>query len=148
MTNASFHPNMAKLAVYYFLLVAVNTRVWRAELHMLAVHRQIAEQAMSLMGEDVSRRMTIPELARACSTSPTVLKQAFREVHGETIYQWLKRRRADVAADMLARSDLSIAQIAATVGYSNPSKFSHAFSACKGMTPRVWRNANRFSPRS
>ena len=143
MTNASFHPNMAKLAVYYFLLVAVNTCVWRAELHMLAVHRQIAEQAMSLMGEDVSLRMTIPELARACSTSPTVLKQAFREVHGETIYQWLKRRRADMAADMLATSDLSIAQIAATVGYSNPSKFSHAFSACKGMTPRAWRSAHR-----
>lgn len=115
---------------------------------MLAVHRQIAEQAMSLMNGDISRRITIPELARACSTSPTVLKQAFREVHGETIYQWLKCRRADVAADMLATSDLSIAQIAATVGYSNPSKFSHAFSACKGMTPRAWRAANRSSQRS
>lgn len=37
---------------------------------------------------------------------------------------------------------LSIGQIAAEIGYSNPSKFSKAFANRYGVTPRAWRFAH------
>ena len=35
----------------------------------------------------------------------------------------------------------TVAQVAAEVGYSNPSKFAKAFSTCLGMTPHEWRSS-------
>lgn len=46
------------------------------------------------------------------------------------------------ACEMLVdRPQSSIGEIAADLGYANPSKFSKAFSECVGVTPRAWRSA-------
>ena len=44
-----------------------------------------------------------------------------------------------LAAEALLESDLPIAEVAASVGYSNPSKFAKAFADTMGSTPREWR---------
>lgn len=102
-------------------------------------HDQIAERARALMCAHVERPLTIPELARACGTSPTVLKESFREEYGMPVYAWFRRWRMLRAARLLVRTDLTVAEVARTVGYANPSKFTQAFSACLKMTPSAWR---------
>ena len=46
------------------------------------------------------------------------------------------------AAEMLAETDMTVFEVAYAVGYSNPSKFSHAFADCMGLNPRAWRQAH------
>lgn len=110
-------------------------------------HVRIALRAQQEMTRDVSRPKTIPTLAAICGTSPTVLKEAFRETFGVPIYTWYREYRVRLAADALLESDLSVAEIAASVGYSNPSKFTKAFSDTMGATPREWRAAGGVGPR-
>lgn len=108
-----------------------------------ALHRErIAFGAEALMKRDMSRTMTISELAQAVGVSPTVLKEAFRETFGMPVYAWYRDFRMQRACEMLVdRPQSSIGEIAAEVGYSNPSKFSKAFAECVGVTPRAWRSA-------
>lgn len=108
-----------------------------------ALHRErIAFGAEALMKRDMSKTMTISELAQAVGVSPTVLKEAFKETFGMPVYAWYRDFRMQCACEMLVdRPQSSIGEIAAEVGYSNPSKFSKAFAKCVGATPRAWRSA-------
>ncbi len=100
----------------------------------------VAQHARMLMTADITRTITIGELAESCGVSPTKLKECFKECFGQPIYSWYRAYRIHRACDILRdHPDQSIAQAAAEVGYANPSKFSKAFSDTMGMTPYAWR---------
>jgi AraC-like DNA-binding protein len=103
-------------------------------------HERIAYQAQQIMMGDLESPKTIAGLAVECGTSPTILKQSFRETFGVPIYTWYRGYRVQQAAQMLSdRPEMTISEAANAVGYSNPSKFSKAFAACMGETPSSWR---------
>ncbi len=106
-------------------------------------HMQLAYQAQQLMMHDISRPLTISALADACDTSPTVLKESFRETFGVPVYTWYRTYRMHQAADLLLSTELTIGKVAERVGYANPSKFTQAFTDCMGKTPRAWRKERR-----
>lgn len=99
----------------------------------------IARRVREVLLADLSRRVTIPELAKACGTSPTVLKEAFREEYGMSVYAWFKRRRMMAAAKLLVRTDLPVGEVARALGYANTSKFARAFASCLRLCPRAFR---------
>lgn len=105
------------------------------------MHRrsEIARAARAVLLADLSRRVTIPELARACGTSPTVLKEAFRAEFGMPVYAWSRRRRMIAAARLLMWTDLPVGEVARAVGYASASKFARAFAACLRLGPSAWR---------
>lgn len=110
---------------------------------MATLHRErIAFSAEEIMKRDVSRTVTISDLAQEVGVSPTVLKESFKATFGMPVYAWYRDFRMQRACEMLVdRPQSSIGEIAAEVGYSNPSKFSKAFAECVGVTPRAWRSA-------
>ncbi|MGN0076168.1 MAG: helix-turn-helix domain-containing protein [Parafannyhessea sp.] len=114
-------------------------RVDRGVASTRARHACIALRAQKEMMGDVSDPKTIPTLAALCDTSPTVLKEAFRETFGIPLHAWYREYRVRVAARALLEGDSTIAEVAASVGYSNPSKFAGAFFDIMGATPREWR---------
>lgn len=102
-------------------------------------HTRLALLAQRIMMQDVSEPKTIEMLASMCQSSPTVLKEAFRETFGLPIYTWYKQYRMMLACEELKRGKQSIAELSAMMGYANPSKFSAAFSQVVGMSPRAYR---------
>jgi transcriptional regulator GlxA family with amidase domain len=106
----------------------------------MAHHGQIVAKAITLMNGDPAAGWTITRLAACCNTSPTVLKEAFRSEMGVPIGSWYRNLRMQRACQMMESSpNRSIASIAATLGYANPSKFSRAFRDCMGCPPSAWR---------
>lgn len=104
-------------------------------------HMAIAYRAYNEMTRDLTKQLTIPALAQKCGTSPTVLKDSFKETFGMPIYTWFRAYRIKKACELIESDESrSIADVAAEVGYSNPSKFSKAFSDYMGMTPLAWKN--------
>ena len=68
------------------------------------------------------------------------MKQCHKFIYGETIGEWLTSYRMMRAADMLTdRTDVSVAQVAGTVGYDSASKFAAAFKRSMGQTPTEYR---------
>lgn len=134
-----------ELALLVVRILQGNRRVRLSGEESTNRRASVAYQAQEIMMRDITRQATITELARECHTSPTVLKESFKQVFGVPVYTWYRTFRIHRACELLKdRRDDSIAAIAAEVGYANPSKFAKAFSDCMGTTPYIWReNLNR-----
>jgi AraC-like DNA-binding protein len=60
---------------------------------------------------------------------------------GSTYSQIVQEARFSIASNLLAVSELNIADIAFAAGYDNAPHFSRAFKRFAGMTPRDYRLA-------
>ena len=79
------------------------------------------------------------ELAEYFSISETSLKNYFRGVYGQNISVYLREMRMNKAGELLASTRLSVAEIAAQVGYLNQSKFASVFKKHFGVSPLEYR---------
>lgn len=94
-----------------------------------------------LLEETLHRHYTQEELASTFELGLTTMKQCFKAVYGVSIYSYMRTYRMNAAAVLLRRENQSIGQIAAAMGYENPSKFSAAFKEVIGITPSEYRKS-------
>jgi AraC family transcriptional regulator, alkane utilization regulator len=100
-------------------------------------------QALRLLHRDPRQKWTVAELARAVRLSRSALGQRFAEVVGEPPMRYLAGWRMQLAKSLLRQPGLSIAQVAAQVGYDSDVAFHRAFKRHSGQTPAAWRNSSR-----
>ncbi|MCX7304914.1 MAG: AraC family transcriptional regulator ligand-binding domain-containing protein [Hyphomicrobiales bacterium] len=81
-------------------------------------------------------------VAERLGMHPRALRRRLRAE--ETTFEAIRDEVRQVAAKELLRlGDLTIADISATLDYSNPSSFVHAFRRWSGTSPGLWRNESR-----
>ncbi len=88
---------------------------------------------------DIGTRITIEELSRQYLINPTTLKSAFKAVYGNSIAAHIKEHRMKKSAELLRETDMSIAEIAQTVGYDSQSKFTAAFKTFFQVLPKDYK---------
>ena len=69
------------------------------------------------------------------------LKHAFHVRYGCTITQYIQGQRTEQAGRLLRETDLPVSQVAAIVGYQNPSRFAEIFRRNTGRSPAEYRRA-------
>lgn len=107
-------------------------------------HRMQVEkirQIRELLEESLHRHYTLEELSSMFDIRLTTMKQCFKSVYGVSIYSHMRTFRMNAAAMLLCGEDKSIGQVAAAVGYENPSKFSAAFKEVIGLSPSAYRRS-------
>jgi len=94
------------------------------------------------MHTEPSRPWTVPQLARAVSMSRSAFAARFRQRAGETPLDHLTRWRMVRAASLMRdRPSLTLAAIAAAVGYDTESALGKAFRRVMGSSPGSYRKA-------
>ena len=88
-------------------------------------------------------RMTIKEIADQMHVSQTQLKNSFRNYYGNSVYKYIRSKKMEQAAALLAEGQLSVMEIAGMFGYENCSKFAAAFRGEYGMSPSDYRRQHR-----
>ncbi|MBE9180596.1 helix-turn-helix transcriptional regulator [Oculatella sp. LEGE 06141] len=88
---------------------------------------------------NVSHPPSLAEIAQQAGLSEYRLKQGFHQVFGTTPFGYLHHHRMQIAQELLLNSDLSIAGVAARVGYCNPEAFSTAFRRRFGINPKAFQ---------
>lgn len=91
--------------------------------------------------ENLSKRITIDELSREFAINPTTLKIVFKDVYGSSIASHIKEHRMEKAAELLTKTDKTISQIAAEVGYESQSKFGSVFKEFFNVTPAEFKKS-------
>ena len=86
--------------------------------------------------------LDVIELAKLTGCSVKDLGRIFRERYGVSPRRYRKKVLMDRAADLLAKSDASIAAIAQRLGFSDWRYFSRCFSRHFGQSPSRWRIMN------
>jgi AraC family transcriptional regulator len=90
----------------------------------------------------LDERLELETLARVANFSPFHFHRLFAAWMGETLGEYLRRRRLEVAAQRLvAQPHLPVLQVALSVGFGSAEAFARAFKARFGETPSAWRSA-------
>jgi AraC-like DNA-binding protein len=108
-----------------------------------AMSDQRITPALRLMHGEPSRAWTLGELAKASAMSRTSFAVHFKSVAGVAPLAYLAAWRMRLAQRTLREQDASIAEIAASLGYTSESAFSNAFKRVTGSAPRHYRVAAR-----
>lgn len=101
-------------------------------------HLLIAERAQALIRDGVARpgaELTLPEIARACATSPNQLNRILKQATGSTFLQIVLRQRLDHAADLLRSGKANCTEAAFAAGFNDSNYFSRAFRKVFGHAP-------------
>jgi len=77
----------------------------------------------------------LKELSRAVGCSPHYLCRTFSKYTGTTITRYLRARRIEHAARLLASGRFNVSEASIEVGYQSLSHFSKAFQQEKGCVP-------------
>lgn len=96
---------------------------------------------MQMMRERIFEGISINELADACGLSAGALARGFKKSTGMSPHQWLLSRRVDLALELMADADISLAEIAFNAGFSDQSHFSRVFTQKMGVAPGAWRKS-------
>jgi AraC family transcriptional regulator len=92
-----------------------------------------------MLRDDVSRRLTLSELADCAGVHPSHLVQVFRAHHQCTPGEFMRRLRIEASIQAMSDPRLSLADISLAAGFSDQSHFSRVFKRTTGMTPARFR---------
>lgn len=96
-------------------------------------------RSLALIEEKIHERLTVENLAKSIHFSKYHYQRMFREAVGESVMQYVTRRRISLAAGELAGTDSTILEIALKYGYESHEGFTRSFRACMGVTPAEYR---------
>jgi AraC family transcriptional regulator len=85
----------------------------------------------------------LKEVARECGLSVAHFSRAFRRTLGVAPHNWLIEQRIVLSKEKLRDDRLSLTDIAAECGFCDQSHFTHHFTRIVGVSPGVWRRANK-----
>jgi len=99
-------------------------------------------RARDLADARYAEPLTVRDLARAASLSPSYFSQEFRRAFGESPHQYLLTRRLERAASLLCSTDWPVADICFAVGAGSVGSFTVSFGRIYGQTPLEYRAAS------
>lgn len=80
---------------------------------------------------------SLMRLAHQVGLNDRKLKQGFKQVFNNTVFGFLYEHRMQQARTLLLNREMTVAGVAAKVGYKSPTSFSAAFQRKFGLTPKA-----------
>jgi AraC-like DNA-binding protein len=106
---------------------------------LLALRDSALSAALAAMHQSPERNWTVPEVAEIAHLSRSAFADRFAQVMGQPPLSYLTDHRMRLAAWKLTQTRLTLAQIAAQVGYASETAFSQAFKRAHGQSPSAFR---------
>ena len=98
---------------------------------------------LSMVGTNAADGITVDEVLRAVPMSRTVFERRFKQLLNCTPHDQIIRVRIERVKELLASTELTLAQIADRAGFGNPEYMSVAFKRLTGVSPGAYRSRNR-----
>jgi len=95
---------------------------------------------------NLTERVSLDLAARVAGLEKTYFSKYFREKTGSCFRDWLSAMRVKRAMEFMTVRDLSITEIAFTVGFQDLRTFERAVERCTGLSPRAVKNRLRPRP--
>jgi AraC family transcriptional regulator len=106
---------------------------------------QWLRQTRALIREQFAEHLTLSQIANVAGVHPVYLASAFRRHYQQSVGEYLRGRRIEVACQRIAASDEPLVEIALSSGFATQSHFTHEFRQITGTTPGRYRDACRAS---
>jgi AraC-like DNA-binding protein len=97
--------------------------------------REAFLRCKALIDAQAERLATLEEIARAAGVEASSVCRWFRRYQGTSPYQYLMRRKMNLAAEHLVENGGLVKEAAQRVGFADPYHFSRAFKSVHGVAP-------------
>lgn len=105
--------------------------------------KDIVEQAIHYMRENIENRITMAEVLRYVGYSQSHFSTVFKKKTGMSPLSYFNRLKVEHACQLLKTTDLKVNMICYKVGIEDPLYFSRLFSKVMGMSPTDYRLKER-----
>jgi AraC-like DNA-binding protein len=113
----------------------------RGERNLLTISQADAEkiyEVRSAILADLSKTPSLPQLAGRVGISLTKMKELFRHIFGDSIYNYYQAARMAEAAELL--NNLSVSETGYKVGFTNLSHFTRLFEKHHQVKPKRYKD--------
>lgn len=95
------------------------------------------QKAKDYIIANLNQNITIPIVANYVGTNQCYLKKGFKEVTGQTIFEFLQENRMVKARHILQSTDTTIQEVSYMLGYASISSFSQTYKNYYGISPSL-----------
>lgn len=118
-----------------WISVIIDTFLKRENIKISPDDKMALEDVRKYLDDHYAMNVNQKTLEKISMMSGTKLKKLFKDTYHQTIKEYTRRKRMNIAEVLLLNSNLPIKEIAESVGYSSHSKFSTYYKKYKGKFP-------------
>ena len=128
------NPGLLRLKVMELLynVMDCSKNIFR---QMLQLRHPVKTDIHRVVEENYTSPISLDELAYLSGRSLSSFKREFQDIYGEPPARWIREKRLSKAHEMLRSSNLSVADVAYSLGFENPTHFSRIFKQQYGIAP-------------
>ncbi len=143
INDTAFGAELMRGTMLTQLLVLLNRMMQRdtsAESGSVEYNEKIA-LALSYINENLTKQMSVDELAAMCYLSRYHFMRLFKSQTGCTVHNYIRQKRLVLAARLI-REGMSASNAAGECGFSDYSAFHRAFTQTFGVSPGKIKGTN------
>jgi AraC family transcriptional regulator len=106
------------------------------------------KRAIDFVEARLSGPVSLADLAAATGLTRMHFAAQFRAATGLRPHEYLLRRRIERSQELLLRRDISVVDVALSVGFQTQSHFTTVFKRFVGQPPLAWRQSQGFSQKA
>jgi AraC family transcriptional regulator len=99
-------------------------------------------RAIEFVETNLANSISSSEIAAASGLTRMHFAAQFKAATGLRPHEYLLRRRVERAQEMLVQTDMSVVDVALSVGFQSQSHFTVVFNRFVGRPPHAWRQSN------
>ncbi|MBQ8600541.1 MAG: helix-turn-helix domain-containing protein [Clostridia bacterium] len=111
--------------------------------HSMRTYSSTIQKTILMIDSDLSVPLSLSSLAKALNISAGYLSDLFRREVGQTLTEFINRKRVERAKQLLSTTQLQIQTVAQHCGFLDVQYFSKTFKKYALMTPREFRQSSR-----
>lgn len=137
--NCRFYAQSMASAIAAHLLQRYCSKRHTLQTYQGGLSKVKLRQAIDYVNEYLADNPTLDEIANSIDMSRYHFIRLFKQSTGLTPYQYLTQRRLERAQDLLANTNLTIAEIAKQIGFATHSHFTKVFRQHFSLSPKAYR---------
>ena len=104
------------------------------------IYQEKVNQVIDYISANLHQPLQLDVIAERICISRRQLLRIMRSALNESLYAYMARQRMERAIMYMQTEEMTLAELAARVGYDNPQSFSKAFRKLFGISPKAYIN--------
>lgn len=103
-------------------------------------HADLVNVILRFLRKNIHRKLTLEDICHKFNYSKSFLCKVFKEQTGQSLMECFNQLKMEEAKRLLRQSNLSVTDIAGSLGFREVKYFDAIFKKFSGMTPVTYRN--------
>lgn len=127
------------------ILYEINHLLPKQTDHLITInkHSDLVHNFKKLLIENITKEQSVAFYSEKLNVSPNHLNKTVKSLTGKSTKTWINDVLLIGAKILLVQSELTVNEIAFTLGFSDPSYFNRFFKKHTGVSPFVYMNHNK-----